>query len=433
MELKKLHRGAFVVPAVLALSFGLIAANPVSANAEPVGQPIPRAINGSGSDTIQDVLNGVANAAVYNGLKYIGSYNAGLPNTPGQSDTINPLQISGGDFTRPNGSGDGVKALTASINPGGDKLWKGKSITGQLQFARSSSGPAVPGGTDLTYIPFARDAVTVAVSPTRTKVLPSDIPLLNSGINTSVYSDNTLSYQAIFAANNFVTLKHNGVNYTVGAQGSGADIIPFIPQSGSGTRAFFQGKIGGTYGSLVKDQFLSSAGTLVDIQEHNGLVTSVVPNAVVPFSAAQWVAQSNVTNKPVGHETDQNDVAGTLAGITVHDRRYNAVLQAIGGSQPLDAGKQNPNFLPTLTRNVFNVIPTSAITTTSPSEIDLQLRAAFVGPNSAAVATTVIYDGLPTSVIELFGFSRTLVQDISGVTLTPGITGVTKLQSGYSY
>jgi hypothetical protein len=147
------------------------------ANADP--QQLS-ALAGSGSDTSQDIGNafaGFANGINYtpvqasaaNGRTQIISFDA----TP--AGTCITTKLNGPSFDRPNGSGEGVGALSR-IEDGG--LWKrfvpacgasGQDVSGQLDWARSSSGPVAAGGagttgagTPLTYIPFGRDALSFA-------------------------------------------------------------------------------------------------------------------------------------------------------------------------------------------------------------------------------------------------------------------------------
>jgi hypothetical protein len=85
-------------------------------------------------------------------------------------------KINGATFTRPNGSGGGIKALSDAFNSVG---WTGStytdsagvahtcsaaniSLSGLVDFARSSSGPAGSSNNGLTWVPFARDAVSFA-------------------------------------------------------------------------------------------------------------------------------------------------------------------------------------------------------------------------------------------------------------------------------
>jgi ABC-type phosphate transport system substrate-binding protein len=99
----------------------------------------------------------------------IGSYDAT------GSATIQ-TKAGGPSFVRPNGSGAGANALSDSAQ-GGTHLFNSVDITGQVDFARSSSGPS-GSGTALTYIPFAKDAVTFAVNAASD--FPRDIPIGSS-------------------------------------------------------------------------------------------------------------------------------------------------------------------------------------------------------------------------------------------------------------
>ncbi len=135
---------------------------------------------GVGSDTIQDVVNafaGTTNNSYYQPIKstngtQIISFDASIP--AGVADSCVTTKLGGPTFTRPNGSTGGRKALYASsgLSAAG---WTGVAIngvatcatavdiSGQIDFARSSAGPSAGDlGTDLTYVPFARDGVSFA-------------------------------------------------------------------------------------------------------------------------------------------------------------------------------------------------------------------------------------------------------------------------------
>ncbi|MFD1273887.1 hypothetical protein ACFQ51_25905 [Streptomyces kaempferi] len=156
---------AMVAAAVVSGTLAL--ASPASADPTPAGTF--RQLVGVGSDTTQDVLNALAGDTV-NGKSYAGtavkagdaglaSYDAFVPDAATSTIQTRP---GGPAFLRPNGSGPGRAALSMSLT--GDKFPSstGVAIKGQVDFARSSGGPSTS-GTTLTYIPFARDAVGVAV------------------------------------------------------------------------------------------------------------------------------------------------------------------------------------------------------------------------------------------------------------------------------
>jgi len=135
---------------------GLAFAGPASAD---TNQGSTTALAGVGSDTSQDVVEGLA--GILGGGTSIANYKAT------GSATINTRGSAACTFTRPNGSGNGLNALSAAIG-GFAAFGSPGSLNGCVDFARSSSGgnPSTPpgGGTGkLTYVPFAVDAVTYAV------------------------------------------------------------------------------------------------------------------------------------------------------------------------------------------------------------------------------------------------------------------------------
>src|SRR5262249_25114607 len=99
-----------------------------TAQADPVGAPIPRLLSGVGSETTQEVKNAMANTITIGGDRVMGSYNAVIPPDDG-FDTKNPLPPgattchydpntgTNGPGIRPNGSGAGRDRLIESLNP----------------------------------------------------------------------------------------------------------------------------------------------------------------------------------------------------------------------------------------------------------------------------------------------------------------------------
>lgn len=373
MKLASSFRKAAVACVAGAAAIGLAFSGATAASADPIGTPIPRTINLTGSDTTQDVMNGIANVALDGGQKYIGSYNAGTT-----GDWTN-LGLTG---ATPNGSSQGLAALSAADQ---NLLWNGQAVAGKINAARSSSSPGSRANVNgpLQFIPFARDAVTYATAASTN--VPNGIPL--------TATSGALSLQAIFTCvpgihtfdeERFYTVKKVGdpESVYVGA----TKLEPIQLQSGSGTRSFWEGVVG--------------TGTCVqgNAQEHRGEALENKPNALVPFSISQWIAQANA-----GADS-QADGEGEIAGIPVTDRRFGAQLNAVGTSQPIAGGKQNSAFVTQLTRNVYNVIPHDVVGNTS-TTVNRLLNKAFVGSTSDAVTAT--FGG--ASVLELFGFSKTLV------------------------
>lgn len=252
------------------------------ASAEPVS-------NGPvivGSDTLQDVLNALANGTSITGA----NVRSLAGNAPAASfDATGSITIqskSGGPrFGRPNGSGDGVKALSRSIDgqpytsatPGSPT---NVTITGQVDIARSSSGAAVNASGALLYIPFGRDALSYAHS---------------GGANAAFDNIDQATLKGLFECT--IT--------TVG----GVTVTPVIPQAGSGTRKDFLAKIQVTEAAL---------GGCVEVgQEHDTrfLANGTTPfpeNAVTAMSAAQWVAQN--TGAGVDRRGTDVEIGSPVAG-----------------------------------------------------------------------------------------------------------------------
>ncbi|GAA4050761.1 substrate-binding domain-containing protein [Arthrobacter methylotrophus] len=260
---------------VTALAFGLIST--ATATAEPTTSNRPLAA--VGSDTIQDVWNALSNTGP---IKSVASYNAF-----GDAATI-VTKTGVAPITRPNGSGAGVKALSASLNPL-NHVYKdsaNNSFTlkkNDVDIARSSSSPSVT-GTDLTFLPFARDAVTVAVKDAANRPL-------------------SLTTQQV--ANIFSCTAGDGVTID-GATGKPVlgtmTFTPKLPQAASGTRAFFLKAIGVTPNTTC----ISDAEQVYPENNGEALVND---GDIFPFSAAQWIAQKN------GAMTDTTTAGQLLADI----------------------------------------------------------------------------------------------------------------------
>ncbi|WP_167040816.1 hypothetical protein [Salinibacterium sp. ZJ454] len=242
----------------LGLVATLFAAAP-AANAEPVANG-PVVV---GSDTLQDVLNALTNGTSISGgnvRSTAGSANAASFDAIG---TVSIQTKSGGNrFGRPNGSGDGVKALSRSIDGApytSATVGAPASVTiaNQVDVARSSSGATVVASGPLLYIPFGRDALSYAHS---------------GGANAAFDSIDQATLKGIFEC----TITQVG----------GVTVVPVIPQTGSGTRTDFISKVGiGTLG-----------GCVVVGQEHDTQSLAngdpFPANAITAMSAAQWVAQN---------------------------------------------------------------------------------------------------------------------------------------------
>ena len=189
-----------------ALSVGSIATTSSVANADPPYNAQAQDFVGVGSNTIEDLYNaysgeeptpGIGVAPIlYTPLDDPATgdriYSFDAENAYDSNNTTNvgciETKIGGTSFDRPNGSGNGFTALSDALT---NTLWyqtgppqgchgtaaTAQSVTGQIDFSRSSSAPSssaiVTSPTDancgagvtdpcVSYIPFAHDGVTYA-------------------------------------------------------------------------------------------------------------------------------------------------------------------------------------------------------------------------------------------------------------------------------
>ena len=230
-----------------------------AASAEPTTANRPLAV--VGSDTTQDVWNGLSNQGP---VRTVANFNAF-----GEPATITP-KAGGATLSRPAGSGAGVKALSAAHNPANHVYSDGTNTytlaETDIDMARSSSSPS-KAGTELTFLPFARDAVTVAYKDSTGKAL-------------------ALTTQQV--ANIFNCTEGEGVTIVGGKPVfNGITLTPKLPQASSGTRSFFlkAAGISTVSASCIPD---SAQG----FPENSGAALTNEGD-IIPFSAAQWIAQKN--------------------------------------------------------------------------------------------------------------------------------------------
>ncbi|MFE3034664.1 Ig-like domain repeat protein [Streptomyces canus] len=336
--------------AAAAVSGTLALASPASADPTPAGTF--RQLVGVGSDTTQDVLNALAGDTV-NGTDYtptavksasgarVSSYDAVVTG----STTIQ-TRSGGPVFQRPNGSGSGRTALSMSLT--GDLYPNpqvGVGIKGQVDFARSSSGPSASGNA-LTYIPFARDAVGVAVR--------------GSGLDNLSVDQLHDIYKA------------NGVREL-----NGHPLHPVLPQTNSGTRKFFLAAIG-----LGEDTVDTT--NIPTVQENQADAALTEDGTLVPFSVGSWIAQNN--GVAPDHSAGAVAAGAHLATVKLPgDTGATSPLTTVNGKlAPVTEYFENATF----GRDVYNVVPSRAIDPTSVF-FDKDLYDVFVtnGSHEAALAS----------------------------------------------
>lgn len=401
---------AAVTTAVAALGGGI----PSPVSADPIAKT---AYVGVGSDTIQDVFNALSGAAPYSpgggtvkgydpiisstasGNRGVVSWDAFDAATPAVT-CITP-KYNFGVIDRPNGSGDGQKALSRAIDGG---LWtKGTgcsttvgNATGAIDFARSSSGPngSFP-GTTLTFIPFARDGLSYAY-------------VAHAGADLSALT--TAELHSLFGTGN---LASSGTipNF----RSTGHAVFACMVQGGSGTGKFWDKAMGNAGDGATSHASAVAGGCNASVDyEENGYNTwsastfvaglSATQDAVIPFSVGSWISQANgvaVDRSATGRSS--GDKLGAVDGVA-----------PTTGSAPTEAPNATYYASTTYGRDLYVVVATSKVPSIGG---DAGLKSLFRG------ATSEICKAPAQATINKFGFSS--------VTAKPcGTTGDATLQSG---
>jgi len=306
----------------------------ISSGSAVQAEPVANSFSIVGSDTLEDVVNAIVNGPSITGSPVRVTQNgATLGSFDATGTTYVITKPNGIRFARPNGSGDGYMALSAAMGgatgsnfafTSGTSLWtppaslQGLNIQDQVDISRSSSSDPKKGSSQcgsggssqvcsvadsdaagkIARISFGRDAIALAFSPSLATKLraaeglsATDTPYLTATQLGAIYKNCNTDAQ---------TLTINGTAIT---------IQPWIPQTGSGTRKDFLGKISPTitdnstwqaFGQTVADTAaptLASGKCIAVGQEHDASndvfkSTSTV-DAVMPMSASRWIAMKN--------------------------------------------------------------------------------------------------------------------------------------------
>ena len=242
------------------------------ANADPQAEPAD--IVGVGSDTTQYANDFLADGD-YLGNPGFNAAGGRLFNLDATGDASGHLTtgatvvLRGGTFpvTRPNGSGAG---LTYFLNTD-------TGATHNVQYVRSSRVPTADeknkavtnGWGGLHCYQMGTDGLQMAAS----KLVATNVPSLSTAQLNAIYSTATIKTWS----------QVPGYTGTHGTE----NIVPIIPQAGSGTRSFFLSAIGLTETTLRTDS------TLVVAEEHDATPIQNNPNAFAPFSTARKVMINN--------------------------------------------------------------------------------------------------------------------------------------------
>lgn len=367
--LKKLLATAVVTASATAMAVGPALADPINGSGKPV-TPKETDVVGTGSDTIQFLLDQFSfdyNKSHSKGPR-LYSWDALNPKT-GLTDNIAP-KSGCAKIPRPNGSSAGIATLDTNAKTKDKKHFC--EDFGRSSRGRSSSDPSKgPGG--IVFVALGKDAVTFATNATT-----------NAPANLT-----TAQLNAIYTCTD--------TNWSqVG--GKSAPIKAELPQTSSGTRAFFLGAIGvATPGSCVG----STA-------EENEGVNSVLkgPNVIFPFSIGKYIAEkfhsakcakSSCTDSPACHPKAGQNRFGC-------DTHGSMVLRSVNGTKPTTGSGSktviNGHFSAKYVRTVFVVVRWAKTANNIPSALQPFFSSAkrhgWVCANKTAHTDLINYGFLPT-------------------------------------
>src|SRR5215813_701434 len=362
--LKKLLLVGAAAATMTAMAVGPALADPPSGV-----KPKETDVVGVGSDTLQFLLDQFSfdYNKTHTGAK-LYSWDALNPKT-GLTDNIT-TKSGCTAIVRPNGSSAGVAELIKN-----QKTGDGKHFC--VDFARSSrprastDPPKASGG--IVFVAVGKDAVTYATNATTNA--PSN---LTTAQLASIYTCTVTNWNQV-----------GGKNGTINAQ---------LPQTSSGTRAFFLKAIGvATPGSCVN----STA-------EENEGINSVLkgPNTIFPYSIGKYIAQkfhsakctnAACTGSPACHPTATQNKFGC-------DEHGSMVLRNINGTKPTTGSGAktviNSHFSPNFIRTVFVVVRWAKTADNIPAYLDKffasSKRHGWVCSDKTAHQDLINYGFLPT-------------------------------------
>jgi ABC-type phosphate transport system substrate-binding protein len=267
-----------------------------TALADPSASPATTDIVGVGSDTTTFLFNQFStdyNGTISSTTPHLYSWNAT------GSTTIQSKGTAGTDtncaITRPNGSGAGISTLSKGLlaadgNP-------------CVDFARSSRATTSSDPTGFVFDAFARDAITWSASSTGHAPSGASLTLAQLG--------------EIYSCNNTATTD-GGWRWSDFFTGASTDeIVPILPQTGSGTRAQFLTDIGVTTpGACVINGTYN--GAVIEENEGTNAVFSAsnAADQVFPFSIGAYISEvytKTVTAQQPGSLVPEDLTNGTTA------------------------------------------------------------------------------------------------------------------------
>jgi ABC-type phosphate transport system substrate-binding protein len=373
----------FAVAGAVVAAVAVAGAGTALADPPPPSTPVPlTALVAVGSDTITPLFGQLTK-----------DYDAGTPAEPVASwDAVDPVtgaahgtitaKASGTsdtscDITRPNGSSEGITALTT-----------GKTDTTQVNsqpvfcvdLARSSRAPNSSDTTAEAFVALARDAIAWS-TPAGTSGTPSPVP-----------ASGTLTRAQLIAIYTCVDTNWNQVG------GASAPIVAVLPQSGSGTRSSFLSELGIT--AATEPCWVNGTDSSGNpVEENTGLTTGNVNtfgtatapkvDAIFPYSIGDYIAQSAASGTPSvgGHATSVWGHGALVLGDTEN-------LTGTASEVPVttnSSGQQiiNPSFPTQFLRTLFDVVrngnPSGTPSLPTTPSYDAQGLAAFLSGSTGYV------------------------------------------------
>ena len=309
--------------AAAAATAAVLAAGPALADPPPGVTPKATDIVGSGSDTIQYLLDQLSvdyNKTVTSSQPHLYSFDA----TPAGN-----IQTKSGStnckIARPDGSSAGIAALEGNAKDGSNFC---------LDFARSSrsrgtTDPACSSG-GICFIYLGGDAVTWAARSAAAGGTDAPASLTLAQLK-SIYLCKTTNWDKV--------------------GGKNAKIKAFLPQTASGTRSFFLTALGGGTTPITPGACVSDGATTAfpdgTIQENEGQDSSLnSAQAIFPYSVADYVAQGyhdaactsgcggTVSDNPACKPAGSENKFGCNETTTGPGKKPVLTLEKIGGTAP---------------------------------------------------------------------------------------------------
>jgi hypothetical protein len=438
---------------------------------------------GGGTVGSYDAVTPVTGDSYVLGASYVG--------TPEDDVEISPAKVPFGiadvggaqtdcDFTRPHGSGAGIAAMEYTINPDffNSDLPPAPPDSGPqepgwgcIDFARSSIAPSTNADGDLMYIPFGGDVLATATGSTAastsvtvdgTTVTSEPTAITKAGefsetdLRTFYNCDDVLTqgssdYTTVTVPDGDTYGESGSTTYYVrtvsitspptsepNAIPVDLEVSPSWSVPGSTVNTWLEDLTGSTttLPTCVNQTIVNaaSADSTLDgtpVEENDGLVYTVDPNAIGPFSVAQLIAQSAGFSQWRLGTAVVNDLA-TAGAPTMPIAPYTGTLGNYNASAGTSTGNAKINAMYPIWALVYNVVLAGRVLGTpgaggtngtvqyldaagnEDGTYDAGLAALFSGPSSALCSSSIL--------IGHYGFA-TLPQDTqAGQTLGCGDT-----------